>query len=136
MQYCHEKKRTNKSCRCPPALEGRHRLKLSSTEITSISDFRTKMKFFCTKIKKILYLNKKNHYKTKIFRTKMKNFLPIIIIINKQTDDIIALQVKQTNTAKKFKQNIYKQMIKQTIKQFNKQTWCHCYNHCCWMGVI
>ena len=38
---------------------------------------------------------------------------------HKQTDDVITLQVKQTNTAKIFKQNIHKQMIKQTIKQFN-----------------
>ena len=47
----------------------------------------------------------------------MKNFLPIIIIINKQTDDIIALQVKQTNTAKKFKQKHL-----QTNDETNNQT--------------
>ena len=41
---------------------------------------------------------------------------------HKQTGDVIALQVKQTNKAKKyFQSKIYKQMIKQTNKQFNKQ---------------
>ena len=34
------------SCRCPPALEVRHRLKFYWTEVSSIEDFRTKIKLF------------------------------------------------------------------------------------------
>ena len=55
-----QRKRTNKfdftpgiavtewesSNRCPPAFEGRHRLQLYCTEVSSIEDFRTKMKLF------------------------------------------------------------------------------------------
>ena len=55
-----QRKRTNKfdftpgiavtewesSNRCPPAFEGRHRLQLYCTEVSSIEDFRTKIKLF------------------------------------------------------------------------------------------
>ena len=79
-----------------------------------------------TRQDKCVLLKQKFYYKTKIFRTKMKIFLPIIIIRNKHTNKLMTSlhygSNKQTKQKYIFKQNINKQMIKQTIKQFNIQT--------------